>query len=64
MSRTIDLSKKLDTDYIATATETFRKVDKQEFYKSPSGKMVHLAELLPNGDWWIIKSWRFATIVY
>ena len=54
----IDLSKKMDIRAVGDSKDNWEKAKGQEFYKSPSGKTISLAELLPNGDWWIIKTWR------
>jgi len=63
MSKIIDLSKKLNIDGVADSKNNWIKQQGQEFYKSPSGKTISLAEKLPNGDFWIAKSWRAGTII-
>ena len=60
---TIDLSKKRNIKGIADNKDNYFKSNNQEFYESPSGKMISLAEKLPNGDYWIAKTWRKTSIL-
>lgn len=62
--RTIDLSKKLNIIGVANKSDNYYKKHGQDFYESPSEKMISLAEQLPNGDWWIAKTWRKNSIIF
>ena len=61
MTKKIDLNKKIDCISINQLFENgnnYTKAKDQEFYYSPSGKIISLAEKLPNGDGWIVKTFR------
>jgi len=63
MTNIIDLNQKTDIEMIATKKDNYTLRQGQSFYKSPSGKMLHIAEQLPNGDYWIAKSFRMNDIL-
>lgn len=61
--KTIDLTKKLNIKGVADNKDNWFKKDNQNFYYSPSEKMISLAEQLPNKDWWILKTWKTSSIL-
>lgn len=61
--KTIDLTKKLNIKGVADRNDNWFKKENQDFYYSPSGKIISLAEQLPNKDWWILKSWKTSSIL-
>ena len=63
ITKTLDISKTLDIKGVADNKANYFKAGKQEFYYSPSKKKIHLAELLPCGDYWIAKTWLTRSII-
>lgn len=63
--KTFNLKNKIDTERIISLSDNYHytKKEGQNFYYSPSGKMISLAEKLPNGDWWIVKTWRTTSVL-
>ena len=59
----IDLSKKLNIKGIADKKDNWTLKEGQAFYESPSGKKISIAEKLPNGDYWIAKTWLKTSII-
>ncbi len=53
----IDLSSKINARAIVSDYQ-YEAREGQAFYYSPSKKKIHLAERLPNGDWYIYRTWR------
>ena len=57
--KTIDLNNKVNVNMICqlgSRGANYTKKNGQEFYYSPSKKHIHLVEKLPNGDYYIYKS--------
>ena len=61
--KTIDLKQKIECRAVGNFKDNFTKAANQDFYFSPSKKMIHLAEKLPNGDYWIVKSFRTDNVI-
>ncbi len=63
MSKVVDTTKKIECDHIWDGKNAYVAQNGQAFYFSPSKKMIHLMETLPNDRAWIAKSWRTKNII-
>lgn len=61
--KTIDIKSKIICQFIGAKDANYFTKNGQAFYYSPTKKQVHLAEKLPCGDYWIVKTWNTSTIV-